>query len=560
MSTQRATGVGAGSSASTKEMLKRVGKDVAARGGVIEELRFKLDGHVWASNLFSVRKHGKSEHLLTALCRSAQLAFFASGADLRTVWEEYHTASEEQVAVDPFAAFSPPKGSQKYEVGKAYSLTSMILAKDRPRPITDALISFPSMRIYFIHNTTALIQESEAIAGTEKVFKDATFTFIKENNHLFTGFVEFQQGRTDLKDGQRVRLTFQETGFRCGCVVKLAKESVSAAPSGYIVRMVRSDSDYVEDDSDSDSGYGTQSGTRVAWRPDDLEATHLVEMSLDYLDVDTRRQLDGLVTMRDSATIYSAAHALLRANNLRSIPRMDFYHRIPGSAAEKDAFLAEFLECLPLAFNSRQKEAFHALRSMPYAHMVQGPGGTGKSEFATLACQPLLLTSPSSGPKNQVLIVCGSNINVDDLADQALEHSRRFLIALREPVVVRLHAYDTEIAVSTDNAAWKKVLSSDRSKIDPVVLARMKKKRIDDIEEQLAEPTEDHRLQLKHQSLGWYMRRVIGVGALGADDPLYIPDKFCALSNTYRSWADPDIPFPSRVKSRTCFPSCSITY
>jgi len=36
----------------------------------------------------------------------------------------------------------------------------------------------------------------------------------------------------------------------------------------------------------------------------------------------------------------------------------------------------------------------------------------------------------SIGPKNQV-IVCGSNINVDDLAEQALEHSYRFLIALR---------------------------------------------------------------------------------------------------------------------------------
>jgi len=542
VSAQRAITMTNESPATTLEKLDRVGKNALAQG-ILGEFYFKLNGHVWASNLFGFRKHGGSEHLLEALRRritsSTTLSFFASGAAHRTVWEEYRTASEKQVTFDPFAGFSPSPGSQKYEVGKAYSLTSMILPRVRPRPITNALVSFPCMRSYFIYNTTALIQESEDVRGTEQIFRNAFLTIIKHHKKGFSGFIPIEGAKCDLKAGQKVTLKFQ--GVRAGCagVVKLAKASKTAKLKGYIVKTVRSD---VKDDSDDCNAADIERVLRAA----DPKCKHLVDISLDYLDVDTRRQLDGIVTIRECPDVYSAAQRLLLANDLRSIPEMDFYDRIPGSAAEKNAFLANFLQCLPLAFNAKQEEAFHALRRMPYAHMVQGPGGTGKSEFATLACQPLLLTSPTSGPKNQVLIVCGSNINVDDLAAQALEHTRRFLIALREPVVIRLHAYDTEIAIFTDNAAWKKALSADNNKIDPAVLLEFKQKGMEDIEDQLAEPFEDHRLQLKHQSLGWYMRRVVGVGILGTNDPLYVPDKFELLSKTYRSWTNPDTPFPSK--------------
>ena len=540
VSEQRAFSATASSSAITPELLKRIGQAAIESGAVVDILSFKLNGHVWASNLFSAPKHDNDNHLLNALrhkiASSARIGLFASGEALRKVWSEYIAASEQQVKEDPFADFSPGQDSQKYEVGKAYSLTSMILAKDRPKLITEALISFPSMRIYFIHNTTALIQESEAVSGTEEVFKGASLTFIKHQFQRFSGFVELAQGKSDLKAGQKVRLKFQETGWPFACVVKPARATASARPTGYIVRMVRSDFE----DARDDDNFG------LPQQADDPKVKHLVDLTLDYLDVDTRRQLDGIVTIERHPDVYSAAQALLLANDLRSIPQMDFYDRLPGDAAEKDAFLASFLECLPLAFNKKQKEAFLALQRVPYAHMIQGPGGTGKSEFATLACQPLLLTSPPAGPKNQVLIVCGSNINVDDLAEQALEHSRRFLIALREPVVVRLHAYDTEIAVFTDNAAWQRALSADKTKVEPEVLAELKKRGIWNIEEQLAEPCEDHRLQLKHQSLGCYMKRVIGVGPLGADDPLYVFDRFLLLRKTYRSWANPEFALPSK--------------
>jgi len=544
LDSQKATRLSNSSPSSTLEKLDRVGVDAVARG-IVSELTFTLNGQVWASNLFAARKHGESEHLLDSLrsqmARSTTLSFFASGATLTTVWAKYFVASEKQVIWDPFANFSPPQESQKYEVGKAYSLPSMILsrASTRPRPITDALLSFPCMRIYFIHNTTALIQESEAVQGTEQIFRNARLTIIKQHKQGFSGFVGIQEGKSDLKAGQKVTLKFCTLGASFAAVVNLAKGTVSARLSGYIVRTVRSDLSDGRDDINAAIIERLQRASAPG-------ARHLVDISLDYLDVDVRRQLDGIVSLRGGSTVYSGAQALLLANDLRSIPPMDFYGRIPGSAAEKDAFLATFLECLPLAFNERQKEAFFALRQMPYAHMVQGPGGTGKSEFATLACQPLLLTSPSSGPKNQVLIVCGSNINVDDLAAQALEHSRRFLVALREPIIVRLHAFDTEIAVFTDNAAWKKALSGDESQIEPAVLAELKRNGIENIEEQMAEVCEDHRLQLRHQSLGWYMRRVIGVGVLGMEDPLHVPDKFQLLTRTYRSWTDPKTPFPSK--------------
>ena len=550
--TQSSARVGASGAASTSESLPRIEGNAVAHG-LVSEFTFELNGNVWASNLFVTGWRGTSEYLLEALRRkissSTTFPFFASGAALPTVWANYCAASQQQVTWDPFTDFLPARNIRICEVTEKADVLkiSTVLSSCRPRPVTDALVSFPSIRIYLIHNIAALLQEAEATCDTELVFKGGSFKFLKRNNRCFTGFVELQQGKCDLKDGQRVKLTFQETGFRFPCRVKLARATASARPSGYIVTTTETDRDDVDSDSDADSAIGDECTVmlrtvRLPPRADDPKARHLVDIRLDYLDVDSRRQIKGFDAIQEHTALYSSARALLLANNMRSIPRLDFYDRIPGGRDEKNTFLTCFLECLPLAFNAKQKEAFFALRSIPYAHMVQGPGGTGKSEFATLACQPLLLTSPPSGPKNQILIVCGSNINVDDLAEQALEHSHRFLIALREPVVVRLHAYDTEIAVFTDNAAWKRALSLDKSKVVPGALAEMKKRGIFNIEEQLAEPYEDHRLQLRHQSLGHYMRRVIGVGALGTDDPLYVSDKFQLLADTLPAWADSKIP------------------
>jgi len=171
--------------------------------------------------------------------------------------------------------------------------------------------------------------------------------------------------------------------------------------------------------------------------------------------------------------------------------------------------------------------------------MIQGPGGTGKSEFATIACQPLILTRDDEGNKNQILIACGSNVNVDDLATQALEHTRMFLPADREPIVVRLHSHDTELAVFTGKTDWKKKLRSASTSFDSEIVAELSQAYdFSNLTEVLLEAGEpiDRRLQLESQSLGYVMKRIIGV--YGDDDPLFDADKFIGLRTMYRNWTE----------------------
>ena len=73
VSEQRAISATASSSAITLELLKLIGQAAVESGAAVGILSFKLNGHVWASNLFSARKHDNDNHVLNALRHTLEL-------------------------------------------------------------------------------------------------------------------------------------------------------------------------------------------------------------------------------------------------------------------------------------------------------------------------------------------------------------------------------------------------------------------------------------------------------------------------------------------------------
>lgn len=125
-----------------------------------------------------------------------------------------------------------------------------------------------------------------------------------------------------------------------------------------------------------------------------------------------------------------------------------------------------------------------------------------------MACIPLLLSPNDEGKKNQILITSGSNLNIDDLAEQALEHTRLLFPEDREPIVIRLHSFDTELVEFTGEAQWKKKLrGTSFDDFDDEAVAKLTESfTITNLHEELLNETDtgDKRLVLKHQSLGKY--------------------------------------------------------
>jgi hypothetical protein len=111
------------------------------------------------------------------------------------------------------------------------------------------------------------------------------------------------------------------------------------------------------------------------------------------------------------------------------------------------------------------------------------------------------------------LITSGSNLNIDDLAEQALQHTKLLFPADREPIVIRLHSYDTELVEFTGEQQWKqKLRGASYDDFDNEAIARLTESfTFTNLHEELLSETDtgDKRFVLKHQSLGTLSNRFL---------------------------------------------------
>lgn len=443
-----------------------------------------------------------------------------------------------------------------------YGIGNMVAADERPVVIADALPTFPDFLAYAIHNGTAVIQEAEFMDGKDQISHETSLRMLTLNptpDKSFVGFAEVQDLGIILERGQRLSLTFKDfDAVQYECVVVSLTANTIGQPVGYVLRSFPLASQPFTGKSDNTVVTRVDSAQDLVVaevKPQIPDGEILrIHLKSDVNDVDTMRQMNALRDIQKSPSRCSEAMNVLLGNTPSEIQKQDFYARMPGTSREKREVLTTFLDSLPRPFNERQKEAFEALRAIPRIHMIQGPGGTGKSEFATLACQPLLLTSNPTGPKNQVLIACGSNNNVDDLAEQALEHTRLFLPSEREPIIIRLHCYETEMTVFTGEANWRKLLRPEAIEFDHDVVADLSSSfDLWNLEDELLQTPDltDSRLVLDHLSLGHHMKRALGL--MGTDDPLYVDDDFDELRDLYVRWIDGTLNNKERSAFRTQF-------
>jgi len=493
----------------------------------------ELSGSPWTCNVFGTSNMNESNQLRSALCehlkKATVLSLYIAGTGLEKTIDGFWEAQRAQLMRHPLVRFVTD-GARFLDAGTKPRFINLSAKDRRPHIITPALITFPDMLTYCVHNVAALVQEAEYSREEIKPLIGKQIDLVSRGKGVFTAFLDLPRSHTDLKEGQLVTLTFPMTGSKTArqyeCVIRPVYSKRSARPCGYLLRSRKVANSYAGPDDHLDVADNSL-----------LEGKRLVNLSFDILDVDEKRQLEALQQIQMKYVIDPEGYSCLLATDFSAVATMDFYQRVGETACERELILSTFLERISL--NERQLQAFQALRRAPHVHIIHGPGGTGKSEFATLACQPLLMASPVDGKRNQVLYVCGSNINVDDLAERALVHARRFVGHDREPIVVRLHAYETELAVFTGNAEWKICFGNVDDKIDADVTSKlMQRLKIDDINEQIATMSDikDHRLKLKEQSLGNYMKRVLGL--LDADDPLFATDKFADLRQAYGKWSD----------------------
>jgi len=530
-----------------EELQPRLGA-MRTQDGNFWKITFDYNGRIWAKGVFGLQDLNECEPLLEELRKLFQeagsISFFVHGAMVELLAGQFTAALASQKRKHPLKPFFS-ESAQKEQSPPPFNVETVADTKDRPKVVADAYITFPDKVAYAVQHGLSVIQEQEFDRGEHemlietlkkipvKMLSLADDSDDKKKKN-FVCFLDCQYGENELREDQVLYLIFCETSSIFECTVQPISSDVSGRPAGYLLRAKIPDGANRElklNRNGPKSSGGTQ---RV---PTGID--HLVDLRINLLDMDTKRQMDALRSLQDGTSRNADAFAILLGNNLRNVARMDFYERVPGNAEEKNMFLDTFLDTIEQPFNERQKSAFRSLRSIPRIHMIQGPGGTGKSEFATLACQPLILTRDDEGNKNQILIACGSNVNVDDLATQALEHTRMFLPSDREAIVIRLHTYDTELAVFTGKTDWKKTLRSTSTSFDDEVVAAISQAYdFSNLAEVLLESAEpiDRRLQLESQSLGYVMRRIIGV--YGDDDPLYDADRFVSLRTMYRNWTE----------------------
>lgn len=324
----------------------------------------KLSRSPWTCNVFGISDMNESNHLRSALCEhlknATALSLYIAGAGLEKTIDAFFAAQRAQRMRHPLVRFVTD-GARLWDAGIKLLFTKLCAKDGRPHIITKALITFPDMLTYCVHNVAALVQEAEYSREEIKPLIGKKIDLVSRGKGVFTAFLDLPRSHTDLKEGQLVTLTFPMTGPQTArqyeCVIRPVYSKRSARPCGYLLRSRKVANSYAGSDDHLD----------VA----DLEGKRLVNLSFDILDVDEKRQLEALQQIQTKYAVDSGGYSCLLATDFSAVATMDFYRRVGETACEREQILSSFLESVPL--NERQLQAFQALRRTPHIHIIHGP-------------------------------------------------------------------------------------------------------------------------------------------------------------------------------------------
>lgn len=490
------------------------------------DVTMPYNGIPYAWNLLTTKTYGATltplvQQLRQSLLQRNTIHLMTRSLHLEDNITELNMNMDATIEVNPLNSWYPPDFHQRYFI----QLNQYPKPEKRPKYAVTSQLTFPDTHTYRTTLGFGAIQEYEFTASLGVPMERLNIRLIRipgADNHRYYGFLELPVGIRVRPDDKLLINFWPGHDARDEDWSAFVITPLPCAPLGDASLLVTRRFDKTTQAwSDVDVGHDQVPDFATFRTPDDARAaiTHatpiIVNVKVIQSKIPLKRQINSLNAMEENNP---AAMDILLGSRVDNIPPVDLYATI-------DNVDARFQQC-HANFNTEQLLARDMCQSLPAGlGLIEGTPGTGKSMFIRDLIMPLILeplncdiVTPEGvvprGNPHRILVLATINDPVNDLAAAISERAKQLMAEdqpERSPIVIRLHAMDTEKAIALRDANNNRprdrpdIIQFDAELADEMVIAKQMMELYEQHTHQQFQGIDDKRVKKWELSLGYWM-------------------------------------------------------